>query len=84
MSTEQEKAENAIPEDVTIFDRIVKGEIPAKVLYEDDQCMAFRDAFPCAAIHFLVVPKNRDGLSGISKAEPRHEQLLGHLMVVAA
>jgi histidine triad (HIT) family protein len=46
--------------------------------------MAFRDVNPVAAVHFLVIPKNRDGLTGISKAEPRHEALLGHLMVVAA
>ena len=46
--------------------------------------MAFRDVNPVAATHFLVIPKNRDGLTGISKAEPRHEALLGHLMCVAA
>ena len=46
--------------------------------------MAFHDAFPCAPKHFLVVPKNRDGLTGICKAEERHEALLGHLMVVAS
>ncbi len=34
--------------------------------------------------HFLVIPKNRRGLSGISKATPEHAQLLGHLLVVAA
>ena len=71
-------------EEVTIFDKIVKKEIPANVIYEDDQCLAFRDIAPVAPTHFLVIPKNRDGLSGISKAEPRHEALLGHLMVVAA
>ncbi len=46
--------------------------------------MAFKDAFPVAPLHFLVIPKNRDGLTGISKAEDRHASLLGHLMVIAA
>jgi histidine triad (HIT) family protein len=46
--------------------------------------MAFKDAFPVAPLHFLVIPKNRDGLTGISKAEDRHAPLLGHLMVIVA
>ena len=53
-------------------------------MYEDDLCMAFKDAFPVAPLHFLVIPKNRDGLTGISKAEDRHAPLLGHLMVIVA
>merc|ERR1711957_405452 len=56
----------------------------ATIIYEDEQCLAFRDIAPVAPTHFLVIPKNRDGLTGISKAEPRHEALLGHLMVTAA
>lgn len=84
MATEQEKAQTAVAEEVTIFDMIVSGKIPANIIYDDDQCLAFRDIAPVAAVHFLVIPKNRDGLTGISKAEPRHEALLGHMMVVAA
>ena len=59
-------------EEVTIFDKIVRKEIPAKILFEDDKCLAFRDANPVANDHFLVIPKIRDGLTGISKAETRH------------
>lgn len=69
---------------MTLFDKIVAKEIPADVLYEDEQALAFRDISPTAPTHFLVIPKNRDGLDGISHAEERHEALLGHLMVVAA
>ena len=68
----------------TIFDKIVRKEIPADIIFEDDQCLAFKDIAPVAAKHFLVIPKNRDGLTGISKAEDRHAALLGHLMVVVA
>merc|ERR1711865_684352 len=75
---------NMADAEVTLFDKIVKKEIPATIIYEDEQCLAFRDIAPVAPTHFLVIPKNRDGLTGISKAEPRHEALLGHLMVTAA
>ena len=68
----------------TIFDKIVRKEIPADIIFEDDKCVAFKDIAPVAAKHFLVIPKNRDGLTGISKAEERHAALLGHLMVVVA
>jgi histidine triad (HIT) family protein len=39
---------------------------------------------PVTPVHFLVIPKNRDGLTGLSKAEDRHAQLLGHLLVVVS
>ena len=69
---EELKAQTATTEKVTIFDKIVRKEIPAKILYEDDKCLAFVDVNPVADSHFLVIPKKRDGLSGISKAEDRH------------
>ncbi len=68
----------------TLFDKIVRKEIPADIIYEDETCLAFRDIAPTAKTHFLVIPKNRDGLSRLSKAESRHETLIGHLLVVAA
>ena len=52
--------------------------------YSNNQCLAFRDVNPVTKVHFLVIPKNRDGLTGICKAEERHIELLGHLMVVVA
>ncbi len=67
----------------TIFDKIISKQIPAKIIYEDDTALAFRDINPQAPVHFLVIPKHRDGLTQLSKSEPRHEQLLGHLLHVA-
>ena len=58
-------------------------QIPADVIYEDDACLAFRDIAPQAPVHFLVIPKHRDGLSQLSKAAPRQEAALGHLLYVA-
>lgn len=66
---------------MTIFERIIAREIPADILYEDEQCIAFRDISPQAPKHFLVVPKTV--IPRIGEAGPEHEQLLGHLLIVA-
>ena len=84
MSDEQAKAQTATAEEVTIFDKIVAKEIPATIIHEDDLCLAFRDINAVAKVHFLVIPKNRDGLSQLQFAEERHAALLGHMMVTAA
>ena len=43
---------------MTIFERIIAGELPCDRVYEDDQCLAFKDINPVAPLHVLVVPKN--------------------------
>ncbi|TMW57389.1 hypothetical protein Poli38472_003314 [Pythium oligandrum] len=67
----------------TIFDKIIDRSIPAKIVYEDSQCLAFHDVNPQAPVHILIIPKHRDGLTQLSKAEERHKAVLGHLMYVA-
>ncbi|KAM7255993.1 hypothetical protein ACFE04_011734 [Oxalis oulophora] len=67
----------------TIFDKIINKEIPSKVVYEDDQVLAFRDIAPQAPTHILIIPKKRDGLTGLSKAEERHCEILGRLLYTA-
>lgn len=67
----------------TIFDKIIAKEIPASVIYEDDTALAFKDINPQAPVHFLVIPKHRDGLTQLSRAEERHEKVLGHLLYIA-
>ena len=69
---------------MTIFDKIVKKEIPSTIVYEDDISLAFRDISPQAPTHILVIPKNRDGLDKLSSAEERHKALLGHLLYVCS
>ena len=66
---------------VTIFDKIVKGEIPSTKVFEDELVLAFKDINPAAPVHVLLIPKNRDGLDRLSNAEERHKNLLGHMMV---
>ena len=67
----------------TIFDKILSREIPSDVVYEDDHVLAFRDVNPQAPTHVLCIPKNRDGLTQLSKAEERHEEILGKLLLTA-
>ena len=67
----------------TIFDKIISKEIPANIIYEDDQCLAFRDINPQGPTHFLVIPKMHDGLTQLSKATEEHKPLLGHLLYTA-
>ncbi|KAK9062317.1 hypothetical protein SSX86_019503 [Deinandra increscens subsp. villosa] len=64
----------------TIFDKIISKEIPSSIVYEDEKVLAFRDINPQAPVHVLVIPKLRDGLTELGKAEPRHEDILGHLL----
>lgn len=65
----------------TIFGRIIRGEAPASVVYEDDQCLAFHDANPQAPTHVLIVPKRE--IAKLSDCTPGDEPLLGHLMLAA-
>ncbi len=64
--------------DNCLFCKIVRGEIPADKLYEDDDLLAFRDIAPQAPVHFLVIPKKH--VSGPSSVEAADEQLIGRLM----
>ncbi|CAM9289083.1 unnamed protein product [Pylaiella littoralis] len=67
----------------TIFDKIISKAIPADIIHEDELCLAFKDINPQAPVHFLVIPKSRDGLTQLSKAVDSNKALLGHLMFVA-
>lgn len=65
-----------------LFCDIVRGEIPATILYEDEQVMAFRDIHPQAPQHILVIPRKHISIpSEISGAD---EKLVGHMLKVAA
>mgnify|MGYP001201150137 CR=1 FL=1 len=65
-----------------IFAKIVRKEIPATIVYEDDRALAFRDVGPKAPVHILVIPKK--DLARVSEAKAEDEPLLGHLLTVAA
>ncbi|TDH72333.1 uncharacterized protein CCR75_003420 [Bremia lactucae] len=67
----------------TIFDKIINRQIPAEIVYDDEQCLAFHDVNPQAPVHILVIPKWRDSLSQLAYAEERHKPILGHLLYTA-
>ncbi len=66
----------------TIFSKIIKREIPATIIYEDDLALAFRDVNPQAPVHFLVIPKQP--IVKLSDATEADQSLLGHLLLVAS
>lgn len=67
----------------TIFDKIIAGDIPADKVMETDKILAFKDIHPAAPAHVLVIPKDRNALTRISRASEEHVEILGRLMVAA-
>jgi histidine triad (HIT) family protein len=65
----------------TLFEKIAAREIPATIVYEDDQVVAFRDIKPQAPTHVLIVP--RKPVTRISEAKAEDQALLGHLLLKA-
>jgi histidine triad (HIT) family protein len=64
-----------------IFCKIVRGEIPAKKVHEDDHVLAFHDVRPQAPVHLLIIPKEH--VATLYEADPRHEKALGRLLALA-
>ncbi|KPK18275.1 MAG: zinc-binding protein [Betaproteobacteria bacterium SG8_41] len=65
----------------TIFGKIIRREIPADIVYEDDLCLAFRDINPQAPTHVLVIPKQE--IPRLADANAADQALLGHLLLAA-
>lgn len=64
-----------------IFQKIIDKQIPAKVIYEDDLCLAFHDISPKAPVHVLLIPKKVIRTHADIQAEDA--PLLGHMHVIA-
>lgn len=65
----------------SVFTKIIKREIDAKIEYEDDLCIVFHDIHPKARVHLLIVPKKE--IPTIMDAADEDQALLGHLILVA-
>ena len=65
-----------------LFCRIVAGQIPAEIVYQDERSVVIRDINPQAPVHVLIIP--RDHLESLDEAAQRDEATLGHLLRVAA
>lgn len=64
----------------TIFGKIIRKEIPADIVHEDDLCLAFRDITPQAPTHILVIPKKP--IPKLAAAGADDKELLGHMLLV--
>ncbi len=64
-----------------VFCRIVRGEAPARLVYQDEDVTAFHDIHPRAPVHILIVPNNH--IVGVEQVEPEDAALLGKLFIVA-
>jgi histidine triad (HIT) family protein len=65
----------------TLFEKIIAREIPARIVFEDDQVIAFHDIAPQAPTHVLIIPKKP--IPRLSEAGPEDQQTLGHLLLKA-
>jgi len=65
----------------TIFSKIIKHELPADVVYEDNEIIAFRDINPQAPVHVLVVPKVE--IETVNDIKPEQAELIGKLVLTA-
>ena len=66
----------------TIFTKIINREIPADIVYEDEDTLAFKDINPQAPFHVLIIPKK--AIATINDINPENSHLVGNLYVVAA
>jgi histidine triad (HIT) family protein len=65
-----------------IFCKIVRGEVPAEKLYEDDDLIAFDDIHPQAPVHFMLVPKRH--IASLAEATPEDAPVLGRMLTLAS
>ncbi len=66
---------------MSIFEKIIQREIPAKIVFEDDDVLAFHDVNPQAPVHVLIVPKRV--IARLADAKDSDEALLGKLLLAA-
>ncbi len=65
-----------------LFCKIVAGAIPAKLVYQDDHLIAFRDISPVAPTHILLIPRRH--IASLADTEPADRELLGGLLLAAS
>ena len=65
----------------TIFSKIIKREIPADIVYEDDEVLAFRDINPQAPVHVLIIPKVE--IATVNDIQPEQAELIGKMVLAA-
>lgn len=61
-----------------LFCKIAAGDIPSDTVYEDDQCIVFKDLYPKAKVHLLVVP--REHIESLNEMDASRDALMAHMM----
>ncbi|MFZ5509930.1 MAG: histidine triad nucleotide-binding protein [Pseudomonadota bacterium] len=64
-----------------IFCKIIRGEIPSRKVYEDEDILAFHDVHPLAPVHFLMVPKLH--IPSLMEADLSHQAVLGKILALS-
>jgi histidine triad (HIT) family protein len=64
----------------TVFGKIIRREIPADIVYEDDRVVVFKDINPRARVHLLVIPKKE--IASLFELTPEDKDLMGHMMLL--
>ena len=64
----------------TIFKRIIDGEIPAKMVHEDEHCLAFHDVSPQAPVHVLIIPRKE--IASVDVIADEDQEVIGHIWCV--
>jgi len=63
-----------------LFCKIVAGQIPSKLVYQDDEFYAFHDIHPSAPVHFLIIPKSH--IASMALLQSEHAAMMGRMMVL--
>lgn len=66
----------------TVFHKIIRKELPATFLWDDDKCIAIKDLNPVAPVHYLIIPKKT--IKNLQHVDEEDEPILGHLLCVAS
>lgn len=66
---------------MTLFEKIIAGDIPGDFVHQDEHCVVLRDIAPQAPTHLLIIPRKR--IPRLARAEDADQALLGHLLLVA-
>jgi len=64
-----------------VFCKIVKKEIPAEIVFESEEIVAFKDIHPLAPVHILIIPKKH--ISSIAEIKEKDTELMGKIIVLA-
>ncbi len=76
-----ESAESDIEKEMTIFGKIIKGELPCEKVFENERILAIKDRYPAAPVHILIMPKKE--IPNLQALQPEDFPLISEIILVA-